>query len=84
MTWNYRVVRWRGGRRPQFGISAVFYRRSGKVKEWTDADLGAPVPRGKTLDDLAEDLHFMLAALDQPVLEERDGTLVPLSLPEAP
>jgi hypothetical protein len=65
MTWNYRVVRSKDDLR----IYDVYYN-----------EVGEPIARheqpsyvyGDTIDDLKEHLELMLAALEDPILNDRD------------
>ncbi len=75
MSWEYRVVRVydripnSGGKlRPWLGIREVY--DDGRYTE-SNSDAG-----GETLTELRDDLNYMLAALDKPIFEIKDGWLV--------
>jgi hypothetical protein len=70
MSWNHRVMRQHfDSGEVHYGIREVFYDEDGTVKGWT----AEPVdPHGESVDGLRECLQRMLAALDKPVLDERE------------
>jgi hypothetical protein len=67
MTWNYRVVRITHGPEEFFAIYEVYYGDDGRPKARTE---NPAHPAGETLEELAEDLTYYQAALQQPVLED--------------
>ena len=66
--WTYRIIKTEFG----FGIHEIYDGVDSQVS-WTEDSVA---PYGITLDQLHEDLHMMLEALDKPVLEEVDDKLV--------
>ena len=66
MSWNYRVVRQKNKLGTYYGIHEVYYNKKGKVSAMTQ-DLITPC--GDTLEELKEDLQYMLEACNKPVLD---------------
>ena len=66
MTWNHRVVRQRKGDETWLGIHEAFYGDDGKLS-WTENPVDVV---GETVDDLRWTLERMLAALDEPIINE--------------
>ena len=70
MTWNYRVRKQSltsngDDFEDVYDIIEVYYDHDDNVDMWSDA-VG---PSGNTLDELRDDLHMMVAALNSPVLD---------------
>ena len=83
MSWNYRVTHsveeWQGTINEQvredfFSIREVYYDSSGGIECWTEKSIG---PGGETLEELRDDLHLMLKAFELPILEMKDGEIIP-------
>ncbi len=70
--WNYRVVRKKHKSKEidwdWYGIHEVYY-KDGEPEMCTE---GMMSPHGDTLEELQEDLQWMLRALDAPVLNYED------------
>lgn len=71
MTWNYRVIRKRHhfpGQpdHEELGIHEVYYDEDGNPASVT---MDSMKPSGNTLEELAADLRYMVAALNKPILE---------------
>lgn len=62
MSWNYRVVEVKP---KHFELREVYYADDGETYGWTKE---AAVPFGESLEELTEDLRYMMLALTQPVL----------------
>ena len=72
-TWTYRVIRRKEGEYVSFGIHEVYDYDDEYGEGWT---MDQCHPLGESVDELADDLRMMLAALNKPVLEEytdKDG-----------
>jgi hypothetical protein len=67
MTWNYRVVHITHGEGESFAIYEVYYDDDGRPKARTENPAS---PAGETFEELAEDLSYYQAALQEPVLED--------------
>ena len=66
MSWNYRVIKdWDG----LYEIHEVYYDDKGNIDNRT---VKAIVPDGESVSELRRDLLYMLAALLQPVLDEKE------------
>jgi len=66
MSWNYRVVRRLIGDIDIFQIHEVYYREDGSIRTFT----WDPVEGfGKSLEELKQDLQWMLEACDKEVLD---------------
>ncbi len=71
MTWNYRVFRGADpDGSPWYEIREVHYDTERKVAAW--AESGA-APMGETFKELINDLAWVLAALDKPILDDKTG-----------
>jgi len=67
MSWNYRVMSLDGGK--SFELHEVYYSPDGKPNLYT---MNAVKPFGEDLRELRQNLMWMLAALDKPVLTMHD------------
>lgn len=80
MTWNNRVIRTtytdKFGTDYTFAIHEVYYNERGEITHWTER---AIIPSGDSFTELYVDLRRYVFALNLPVLEERDGTLVAIT-----
>lgn len=73
MTWNYRVFRHHGigpgdTTIPYFKIHEAYYDEEDNFHGMTQA----VYPQGETIEELRDDLDWMIKALDAPVLEWPD------------
>ena len=66
MHWRYRVLRSKANV-DRYGVHEVYHLEDGEIS-WTKDPVH---PAGDTPEELREELNMMLAALDEPVLEER-------------
>lgn len=71
--WNYRVFKTvhtlhDGSTEEVFTIREAFYSDDDRVEGWTAEPCH---PQGETLDEIRQDLEWMLKALDAPVLEDK-------------
>jgi hypothetical protein len=62
MTWEYRVMCYKGG----LAIYEVYYNEDGEVNGYSEIPVS---PRGETLDELSEDFIRYAEALTKAVLE---------------
>lgn len=53
-----------------YGIYEVYYDDNGDIDGWTETTME---PSGESLDDLKEDMRYMCAALENPVLDYETG-----------
>jgi hypothetical protein len=78
MSWNHRVIKKTykyDGEEASYGyeIHEVYYDKDGRIDGWTEQPVN---PYGETVEELHTDLAYFLNALDKPVLEIKDKTLV--------
>lgn len=64
--WNYRVMARNEGEETNLYITEVYYNSDGSTIGWTE---GKEV-YGENIDELRQNLTWMLEALDKPVLDE--------------
>lgn len=64
-TWNYRVMKDNDG---HFTIRETFYNEEKNIEGWTEECS----PFGETLEELSDDLNYMLSALDKEILIESE------------
>jgi len=73
VTWNYRVVKKTNtgydNLEEYYGIHEVYYSEEGVPEMVTVEPVG---PAGDTLEELKQDLAYMLEALKKPVLDYED------------
>lgn len=69
MHWNHRVLKRIEQGKPVYGIVEAFYDDDGEVEACSAA---FEVPTGESLEELAQDLAWMLAAVKAPVLDEAE------------
>jgi hypothetical protein len=69
--WNYRVVHIPGDE-PWYAILEVHYDAEHTPDRWSARSVA---PGGESVTELRADLERMLAALDKPVVEERQNRL---------
>lgn len=67
MSWNYRVMTLNRGE--SYEIHEVYYDTSGKPEMYT---ANAVKPYGENLEELRENLGWMMKALEKPVLTMND------------
>lgn len=67
MSWNYRVMTLNRGE--SYGIHEVYYDDKGCPNAYTENDMK---PFGENIDELRNDLKWMLAALDKPILTPQE------------
>jgi hypothetical protein len=76
-TWNYRVLRktHTDANAASYDIHEVYYREDGEIDGWTAESVR---PYGEMMEELREDLRYLLHAFRRPVLEEQqiDGHAV--------
>ena len=71
MVWNHRVFRTTTpGGTDWYDIREVYYNRVGGRPDSYTAE--AIAPGGETIEELRENLQYMLNALDHPVLDKED------------
>ena len=63
MSWNYRIMTLDKG--VSWGIHEVYYDENGKPNGYTERALQ---PSGGSLEELRDDLLYMLKAFEQPIL----------------
>jgi hypothetical protein len=77
VSWNHRVIKktYKQGEETTHGyeIHEVYYDKDGRIDGWTEQPVN---PYGDTVEELHADLAYFLNALDKPVLEIKDKTLV--------
>lgn len=70
MSWNHRVVKRMikglNEEVPSFGIHEAFYDKNGRVWGITQEPMD---PHGETIEELRQDLEWMMKALEHPVLD---------------
>ena len=66
MSWDYRVVRRMIGGMDTFQIHEVYYREDGAIHTFTEDPVGG---FGESLEELKQDLQWMLEACDKEVLD---------------
>ena len=74
MSWNYRVVKYGEPLEEVYLIHEVHYNKRGKIEGWSDGEMR---PLGSSLKELRGDLKQMTQALKLPVLQHKNGKLVP-------
>ena len=74
MSWNYRVVKYGEPLEDVYLIHEVYYNKRGKIECWSEGEMH---PLGSSLKELRGDLKHMTQALKLPVLQHKNGKLVP-------
>lgn len=69
MTWNYRVVRIEEEEYDRYHLYEVYYDDDGKIEGMTEESMH---PYGESVEELQNDLEYMMEALKQPVLDMKD------------
>ena len=67
--WNYRVVRTEEEQYDSYQLYEVYYDDDGKIEGMTE---NAMQPYGESLEELQNDLEYMMEALKQPVLDMKE------------
>ena len=67
--WNYRVVRTEEEQYDSYQLYEVYYDDDGKIEGMTE---NAMQPYGESVEELQNDLEYMMEALKQPVLDMKD------------
>jgi hypothetical protein len=78
--WNHRVCKNTEQGEIFYNIHEVYYDDDGKVEGWTQ---NAVAPLGNDLDELRNELKWMLEALDKPILDLADELLKVLPSPSS-
>ena len=69
MTWNYRIVSEKAPEGEFLQLYEVYYDDDGKIKGMTE---NAMKPYGESVEELQNDLEYMMEALKQPVLDMKE------------
>jgi hypothetical protein len=69
MTWNYRVVRIEEEEYDRYQLYEVYYDDDGKIEDMTEDSMH---PYGESVEELQNDLEYMMEALKQPVLDMKE------------
>jgi hypothetical protein len=69
MTWNYRVVRVEEEGYDRYQLYEVYYDDDGKLEGMTENSMH---PYGESVEELQNDLEYMMEALRKPVLDMKD------------
>lgn len=74
--WNYRVIEKRcfESDATSYQIHEVYYADDGSIEHWTEEPVQ---PLGETVAELREDIRLFLQAFRRPILELREGALIP-------
>lgn len=82
VSWNFRVMLVDTPTGPFYEIREVYYDKDDNPDGWAKAHS----PGGDTVEELRQELERMARATRKPVLQERSGSLVPVSdpLPDDP
>jgi hypothetical protein len=67
--WNYRVVRTEKEQYDSYQLYEVYYDDDGKIEGMTE---NAMQPYGESVEELQNDLEYMMEALKQPVLDMKE------------
>ena len=67
--WNYRVVRTEEEQYDSYQLYEVYYDDDGKIEGMTE---NAMEPYGESVEELQNDLEYMMEALKQPVLDMKE------------
>jgi|TARA_A200000113_G_C8591607_1_gene266214 hypothetical protein len=67
--WNYRVVRTEEEQYDSYQLYEVYYDDDGKIEGMTE---NAMQPYGESVEELQNDLEYMMEALKQPVLDMKE------------
>ena len=67
--WNYRVVRTKEEQYDSYQLYEVYYDDDGKIEGMTE---NAMEPYGESVEELQNDLEYMMEALKQPVLDMKE------------
>ena len=67
--WNYRVVRTEKEQYDSYQLYEVYYDDDGKIEGMTE---NALQPYGESVEELQNDLEYMMEALKQPVLDMKE------------
>lgn len=77
MIWNYRVMRAHekipnaSNSETYYAIYEVYYAEDGSITNWTQDASGSPF--GATLEEMSNDLAWIMTALTKPVLDYETG-----------
>lgn len=71
MSWNYRVFRCANpDGSPYYEMRETHYDDAGKMNGWAE---GAAAPLGETFSELINDLAWLIASLNKPILDGETG-----------
>ena len=69
MTWNYRIVSEKAPEGEFLQLYEVYYDDDGKINGMTENPMK---PYGESVEELQNDLEYMMEALKQPVLDMKE------------